>query len=164
MTPSADQVAAFVRDSGLDILERDLLDALRAGARLRLLTGDYLRITQAEALERARPGEVHDPADGGPREPSQVLLDQRQPLAVGLLRQPGPAALTHVGDHVAFDHDVLGAWAHKHAEANSETLHRGGEVEHDSCRQPPKLDRVLSEWPNAISEVKRPSTPGGREE
>lgn len=44
-------VAAFVQRSGLDRL-RDLIErALRRGARIRVLTGDYLHITQAEALE-----------------------------------------------------------------------------------------------------------------
>ena len=43
-------VAAFVRDSGLQVLRRELLPALERGARVQLLTGDYLNITQAQAL------------------------------------------------------------------------------------------------------------------
>ena len=47
-----DIVAAFVQDGGLKLLQSTLLDALRRGARLRLLTGDYLNITQSSALRR----------------------------------------------------------------------------------------------------------------
>jgi len=45
-------VAAFVQDSGLRVLEEDLLTALEEGARIRLVTGDYLNITQERALRR----------------------------------------------------------------------------------------------------------------
>ncbi|MCO5170375.1 MAG: DEAD/DEAH box helicase family protein [Planctomycetes bacterium] len=44
-------VAAFVQESGLDALEPSILDALRRGAHLQVLTGDYLQITQVDALE-----------------------------------------------------------------------------------------------------------------
>lgn len=44
-------VAAFVQESGVERIRADLLAALARGARVRLLTGDYLDITQAEALE-----------------------------------------------------------------------------------------------------------------
>jgi superfamily II DNA or RNA helicase/diadenosine tetraphosphate (Ap4A) HIT family hydrolase len=49
---TVDILAAFVQDSGLDLLEPPLLATLARGARLRLLTGDYLDITQARALRR----------------------------------------------------------------------------------------------------------------
>ena len=45
-------VAAFVQDSGLDELLPSLHGALQRGARIRLVTGDYLNITQVAALER----------------------------------------------------------------------------------------------------------------
>lgn len=45
-------VAAFVQESGLDTLEPFLFAALARGARVRVLTGDYLGITQVDALER----------------------------------------------------------------------------------------------------------------
>ncbi|MEW6490667.1 MAG: HIT domain-containing protein, partial [Thermodesulfobacteriota bacterium] len=45
-------LAAFVQDSGVQRLEPYLLSALERGARVRLLTGDYLNITQAHALRR----------------------------------------------------------------------------------------------------------------
>lgn len=44
-------VAAFVQESGLAVLEAVLLAALERGTRVRVLTGDYLAITQVEALE-----------------------------------------------------------------------------------------------------------------
>jgi len=47
-----DIVAAFVQEAGLKLLQSTLLDALRRGARIRLLTGDYLNITQSSALRR----------------------------------------------------------------------------------------------------------------
>ena len=45
-------VSAFVQNSGLDILEPTFEQFLRHGGRLRLITGDYLHITQADALQR----------------------------------------------------------------------------------------------------------------
>lgn len=47
-----DIIAAFVQPSGLDLLANDLVDALARGARVRILTGDYLRITHPHALQR----------------------------------------------------------------------------------------------------------------
>ena len=47
-----DIVAAFVQKSGVDLLEHDLVDALERGAAVRVLTGDYLRITHPHALQR----------------------------------------------------------------------------------------------------------------
>lgn len=49
---SVDVVAAFVQDSGLTLLEEPVRSALDRGARVRLVTGDYLDITQAQALSR----------------------------------------------------------------------------------------------------------------
>jgi superfamily II DNA or RNA helicase/diadenosine tetraphosphate (Ap4A) HIT family hydrolase/SOS-response transcriptional repressor LexA len=45
-------VAAFVQDRGLDVIGDDVGAALARGARLRLITGDYLHITQSAALSR----------------------------------------------------------------------------------------------------------------
>ncbi|MFT4974998.1 MAG: superfamily II DNA or RNA helicase/HKD family nuclease [Myxococcota bacterium] len=47
-----DIVAAFVQEGGLKLLQSTLIDALRRGAQVRLLTGDYLDITQSAALRR----------------------------------------------------------------------------------------------------------------
>ena len=44
-------VAAFVQESGLDRIRSATLAALHRGARIRIITGDYLDITQASALE-----------------------------------------------------------------------------------------------------------------
>jgi superfamily II DNA or RNA helicase/diadenosine tetraphosphate (Ap4A) HIT family hydrolase len=45
-------IAAFVQQSGLRRIEPALMRAIARGARVRLLTGDYLDITQASALEQ----------------------------------------------------------------------------------------------------------------
>jgi superfamily II DNA or RNA helicase/diadenosine tetraphosphate (Ap4A) HIT family hydrolase len=45
-------LAAFVQDSGLELLRESVEAALARGARVRILTGDYLAITQAAALRR----------------------------------------------------------------------------------------------------------------
>lgn len=45
-------LAAFVQDSGLELLRESVEAALARGARVRILTGDYLAITQAKALQR----------------------------------------------------------------------------------------------------------------
>ncbi|WP_437316326.1 DEAD/DEAH box helicase family protein [Sorangium sp. So ce385] len=43
-------LSAFVQESGLDVLESHVFAALARGARVRLVTGDYLHFTQATAL------------------------------------------------------------------------------------------------------------------
>lgn len=45
-------VAAFVTETGLDVVRRWIFQALRAGARLRIVTGDYLAFTQVDALRQ----------------------------------------------------------------------------------------------------------------
>lgn len=47
-----DIVAAFVQKTGVDLVEHELVDALERGAAVRVLTGDYLRITHPHALQR----------------------------------------------------------------------------------------------------------------
>jgi superfamily II DNA or RNA helicase/diadenosine tetraphosphate (Ap4A) HIT family hydrolase/HKD family nuclease/SOS-response transcriptional repressor LexA len=47
-----DVLASFVQPSGLDLIQSALFLALRAGARVRILVGDYLYITDPEALRR----------------------------------------------------------------------------------------------------------------
>ena len=47
-----DLLASFVQPSGLDLIQISIFSALRAGARIRILVGDYLYITAAEALRR----------------------------------------------------------------------------------------------------------------
>ncbi len=46
----ADILSAFLKTSGVQLLLGDLRDALRRGTRIRVLTGDYLGITSADAL------------------------------------------------------------------------------------------------------------------
>lgn len=45
-----DLLSAFLKTSGLDTLRNDIEEALRRGARIRVLTGDYLNITDPDAL------------------------------------------------------------------------------------------------------------------
>jgi superfamily II DNA or RNA helicase/diadenosine tetraphosphate (Ap4A) HIT family hydrolase len=66
-------LAAFVQGSGVDRLGPELAVALRRGARVRVLTGDYLNLTQARALRglldlsRGREAELAEPEpDLGP--------------------------------------------------------------------------------------------------
>jgi diadenosine tetraphosphate (Ap4A) HIT family hydrolase len=47
-----DILASFVQPSGLDLIQSALFLALKAGARARILVGDYLYITDPEALRR----------------------------------------------------------------------------------------------------------------
>ncbi|MGB8853527.1 MAG: DEAD/DEAH box helicase family protein [Pirellulales bacterium] len=47
-----DLLASFVQPSGLDIIRSGLFSAIAAGARVRLLVGDYLGITSPEALRQ----------------------------------------------------------------------------------------------------------------
>jgi superfamily II DNA or RNA helicase/diadenosine tetraphosphate (Ap4A) HIT family hydrolase/HKD family nuclease/SOS-response transcriptional repressor LexA len=47
-----DLLASFVQPSGLDIIRAGLFSAIAAGARVRLLVGDYLGITSPEALRQ----------------------------------------------------------------------------------------------------------------
>ncbi|RYD17562.1 MAG: HIT domain-containing protein, partial [Verrucomicrobiaceae bacterium] len=48
----ADLLASFIQPSGLDLIQLSIFSALRGGARIRILVGDYLYITSAEALRR----------------------------------------------------------------------------------------------------------------
>ncbi len=47
-----DLLASFIQPSGLDLIQLSIFSALRTGARIRILVGDYLYITSAEALRR----------------------------------------------------------------------------------------------------------------
>jgi superfamily II DNA or RNA helicase/diadenosine tetraphosphate (Ap4A) HIT family hydrolase/SOS-response transcriptional repressor LexA len=79
-------VAAFVQESGLDRIRAAAFAALRRGARIRVITGDYLNITQAGALETlldweqaAQPDE--DDGDGGAPAAGHEASDGGAPAA-----------------------------------------------------------------------------------
>lgn len=80
-----DIVAAFVQETGLLRVERSLQRALGRGARVRLVTGDYLAITQASALEllldwQASAAEAADDADLAPgRLEARVVETEKLP-------------------------------------------------------------------------------------
>ena len=68
-----DVLAAFIQDSGLTLVQGPLQNALRRGAAVRILTGDYLDLTQAHALRRlldATGLTRGDPSDRLERDPS----------------------------------------------------------------------------------------------
>lgn len=60
-------LVAFAQGSGVDRLQGEIVAALRRGARVRVLTGDYLNLTQARALRslldlaRGREAEIAEP-------------------------------------------------------------------------------------------------------
>ncbi|MCK6545686.1 DEAD/DEAH box helicase family protein, partial [Myxococcota bacterium] len=72
-------VAAFVQTSGLERIEPELDAALARGATIRILTGDYLEITQVEALKRLldleRTATLED--DEGDDAPTAILTAPR---------------------------------------------------------------------------------------
>jgi len=74
-------VAAFVQESGLDRIQAAAFAALRRGARIRVITGDYLNITQAGALETLLDWEqAAQPDDGEPgRFLARVIEVERLP-------------------------------------------------------------------------------------
>ena len=47
-----DLLVAFVKTSGLDVIGQSLFSAIAAGAKVRVLAGDYLGLTQPEALRQ----------------------------------------------------------------------------------------------------------------
>jgi superfamily II DNA or RNA helicase/diadenosine tetraphosphate (Ap4A) HIT family hydrolase/HKD family nuclease/SOS-response transcriptional repressor LexA len=67
-------IAAFVQQSGLRRIESALMRAIARGARVRVLTGDYLEITQASALEQLLDWEsaTRVAIDGDHNEPSAL--------------------------------------------------------------------------------------------
>ncbi len=50
LAEAADLLSAFVQQSGINLLKTDLEEAARRGVHVRLLTGDYLGVTSADAL------------------------------------------------------------------------------------------------------------------
>ncbi len=50
LSESADLLSAFVQRSGIQLLKTDLEEAARRGVRIRILTGDYMGVTSADAL------------------------------------------------------------------------------------------------------------------
>jgi HKD family nuclease len=54
LATEVDIVAAFVQPAGLEHLVDDLRDALARGARVRLLSGEYMNVTSPDALRRQR--------------------------------------------------------------------------------------------------------------
>jgi len=79
-------VAAFVQESGLERVRSATLAALSRGARIRIVTGDYLDITQASALEllldwqqAATAGDEQDDQPPGGLEAAVVEVERLPP-------------------------------------------------------------------------------------
>jgi len=73
-------LAAFVQHAGVELLAPYLLAAVDRGARVRLLTGDYLHITQRAALEALLGWTARESA-GGPGRLPEVRIVQTAGLA-----------------------------------------------------------------------------------
>ncbi|MBK6688792.1 MAG: HIT domain-containing protein [Deltaproteobacteria bacterium] len=74
-------VAAFIQASGLEHLEPELIAAVDRGAQVRIVTGDYLEITQVEALERLldlQSGIAPDPNDASTGRLEARVIESRQ--------------------------------------------------------------------------------------
>lgn len=92
-------VAAFVQKSGVDRV-RDLIEAaLGRGVRIRILTGDYLHLTQAEALE-----ELLDWMTVGPRvedehDDREASAEEDDASAIEEGRSEGPGGAERAREH-----------------------------------------------------------------
>jgi superfamily II DNA or RNA helicase/diadenosine tetraphosphate (Ap4A) HIT family hydrolase/HKD family nuclease len=92
----ADLVVSFVMRSGLALIDEPLEDALDRGARVRILTTDYLHITDADALARLL--DLADTAEG--RLETRVFHDDTtsfHPKAYLFRSSDGQAASAFVG-------------------------------------------------------------------
>lgn len=91
----ADLLAAFVQPSGLDLLVGDLEDALQRGARIRVLTGDYHGITNADALRTLLRLSEHPSLQASLFELDKRGLDSFHPKTY--IFASGPEAVAYVG-------------------------------------------------------------------
>lgn len=82
-------IAAFVQDSGLSQLRSLVAAALARGARIRVVTGDYLDITQAAALRRLLDWQSASEAFEAPDDQSQAN-PTTDPRAMRDNHPPGP--------------------------------------------------------------------------
>ncbi len=77
-----DILAAFVQDSGLAYIQAAVHDALARGAHLRILTGDYLDITQVDALRRLADWAGANAAEHGADDTEQTVSGDFQARVV----------------------------------------------------------------------------------
>ena len=91
-----DLLASFVQPSGLDLVGKSLFRAIAAGAKVRLLVGDYLGITSPDALRQLL-GWMEMAADGG-RDPGRPGVPGLPP---GASWEQGTAEAA--GAHVGFE-------------------------------------------------------------
>jgi superfamily II DNA or RNA helicase/HKD family nuclease len=167
-----DIVVAFAKRSGVEALEPLLRDALRRGARVRVLTGDYLTLTDADALDALwmigePPEEVDDPVAGDGRRDRTLEL-----RVIEVARLAAPTNSFHPKAWI-FVHDG----ARGHAFVGSSNLSRAAletaiewnlhVTEHDQPRQFREITRAFEQlWSEAstvdlrwISEYRRRPRP-----
>lgn len=84
-------VAAFVQSSGLERIQVATEAALRRGARIRIITGDYLNITQADALETLLDWEraSEDDEGGVAGHLEAAVIEVIPPRSLRFIRSPG---------------------------------------------------------------------------
>jgi len=89
-----DVVASFVQRSGLDVVRESLFRALAAGARVRVLAGDYLGITAPEALLQLL-GWIDYASDAASSAAAGIAAGVLEVRLLELERMPGPPASFH---------------------------------------------------------------------
>jgi superfamily II DNA or RNA helicase/diadenosine tetraphosphate (Ap4A) HIT family hydrolase/HKD family nuclease len=150
--PDVDEVrlaVSFVMASGLRIIDESFVELLsRAGARLRLLTSDYLDVTEPVALRRLLADQVTFPAlqvrlfvtDRTGFHPKAYLLTSRErpEVAVGFV---GSANLSRSGLESSVEWTLRTARPHEVAE-----LVEGFEALWEDPRSHPLTEAVLAEY------------------
>jgi len=144
---SVDIVAAFVQDSGLTLLEEPVRSALDRGARIRMVTGDYLDITQAQALSRLLDWQGAPSADDAAGRFEARIVETAKP--------PGKARSFHPKSWL-FEGPSLGAAFVGSSNVSASALRHGVEwnLRVDRWRDPASFDRVrdafTSLWSSAL--------------
>lgn len=144
-------VAAFVQDSGLGLLQDSVLSATARGACVKLITGDYLDITQAEALQRLLDWQgAH--AQGTQEGNFEVRV-------VETARLPGPSRSFHPKSWRFEGADLGVAWVGS-SNVSASALLSGLEwnLRVDRWRDPVAFDRIRAAF-HALWEASTPLTP-----
>lgn len=84
---AVDLVVSFVRPSGLEVIKRPLMNALKSGTQFRILVSDYLGISSPEALDRLlgwiqlidTNDDTDNPDDSTPQLQGRLLLTETLP-------------------------------------------------------------------------------------
>jgi len=144
-------VAAFVQDSGLGLLQDPVFSATARGARVKLITGDYLDITQAEALQRLLDWQGA-PAQGTEEGNFEVRVVETAKL-------PGPSRSFHPKSWRFEGADLGVAWVGS-SNVSASALLSGVEwnLRVDRWRDAVAFDRIRAAF-HALWEASTPLTP-----